>query len=98
MPLRRARPKKRPRASTIAMRRPKGRLPTMAQKETRRLSRTADSSSGLSRSQSMSGEHGEALLLQERLGLGGLDVVEEESRVRVGRGGEERDLVDDRRV
>src|SRR6187455_442228 len=98
MPFRSDRPQKRPRARIMAMRTPSGRLPTVAQSETLRLSSTAASSSGLSLNQSMSGEDYESLFLEERLCRGRLYVVEERRRVRVRRGGQQCDRVDDRRM
>src|SRR5579871_5059436 len=98
MPLRIARPTKRPRASSMATTMPAGRLPSIAQDETTRLSRMADSSSGLSLSQSISGQDDEALLREQGLGRGRLDVVEEHGGIGVRRGGDQGNRVDDRRV
>src|SRR2546425_2915045 len=98
MPLRSARPQKRPRARIIATRIPSGRLPAVAHTETLRLSPTAASSSGLSLNQSILGEDDESLLLEKRLRGSRLDVVQERRRVGVRRRGEERDRIDDRRM
>src|SRR4029453_10803858 len=83
-------PQNRPRASTMAMAMPNGRLTSVATTATLRLSRTAVHSSGLRVIQSMLGspqrivdgissgpplaEHGESLRLEQRPGLVRFDV------------------------